>query len=313
MTEIRLIITARLYEVPTICGFTKDALNIDIDDFTGYKEDKYTPAFLAALDDKIDLVRNIVNPTVLTKALKEITFRLTGEVVGLRQTMNFLEGYVNDAVGLSISKPNFGIKEVRAKITSMDVEGLDGVLSTLLSNIGNNMAALETAGYKPAMKAALEATKQQIYDDNLAQNKKLKQRSDLVEDNIEVINDLLMDIKGIWADGKILYRLSDKRKVKYYTNADILRRIRNDELHTEIMGTVTDENGLPLKNVKVVARPSVDGKRGKTVRTDDMGIYVIKGMRPVNYVFTFSLPDGRIVVDKADAVTNKKVRLDVKV
>ena len=312
MSRIRLIIVARLYEVLTICGFTRDAIHSDIADFFGYKPDKYTSAFLTALDGKIDLVRNIVNPVVLTKLLKEITFGLTVEVVGLRQTMNLLEGYVEDSIGLNIAKKDFGIKEVRDKISSMDVEGLDGDLSTLLSNITSNMPALELAGYKPAMKTALENTKKKIFDDNADQNKKMKERSDLVTDNLEVINDLLTDIKGIWADGKRLYRLTNKEKVKYYTNSDILKRIRNDELHTEIIGTVTDENGLPMKNVKIVARPSTEWKRGKTVYTDDMGNYAIKGMRPTNYVFTFKFPDGKIVVDKADAVTNKKVRLDLK-
>ena len=99
-------------------------------------------------------------------------------------------------------------------------------------------------------------------------------------------------------------------KLKDYTLADIIRRIRQDELHTLICGTVKSAGNELASKIKVVARPSVAGKRGMTTTTDSKGYYELKGLQPKNYVITFTFPDGRMFVVSADAVTNEKVVVD---
>jgi hypothetical protein len=312
MENERLIIKARIEEVPTIGQFTIDAANANHADLNAYKPNKYTPAFFTALEGKLALIKQIVNPVVLTSEMKVITVRLTNSVVGLRQTMNLLEGYVADATGLTVAKADFGIKDVRKKVASLDVEGLNNVLSVVITNITNNMDALTAVGYTAAMKTALEATKESIFKDNAEQNEKLEARAELVAANMGQINDFCTDIKDIWADGKRLYNLTDKVKAKLFSNADIIRRIRNDELHTIITGKVLDKNGSVAAAAKIVARPSSEGKRGKTVKSNSIGVYELKGLRPVNYILTVTLKTGGIFVVNADAVTNKSVGLDLK-
>lgn len=299
-------------EVPTIGQFTIDSYIRDAGDFAAYKPLKYTAGFLTALQAKAVLVNGIVNPVVLTSELKLITLRLTNNVFGLRNTMNLLEGYVADATGLTVAPADFGISPVRQKVSSGDVEGLNGVLSTLLTNINNNLAALNTVGYPTGAEGVLAAVKLAIFNDNAAQNVKENARAALVVANIGVINDFLKDIKAIWADGKRLYKISNKTKLKDYTNSTIIKRIRNDELHTLIIGKVINKIGKIEKDAKIKARPSIAGKRGKTTKSDASGAYELKGLRPTTYLITVTLANGDSFAVNGDAVTNKTITLDLK-
>jgi len=312
METIRIIIQGRIYEVPIIYKFTIDAVVSNMTDLSGLKPSKYTPAFIAELEAGLLVVSEIVNPAVLTAELKLVTFNLYVNVIGLRQTMNLLEAYVSEASGLTVAAKDFGMKEVRDKVSSMDVEGLDGTLSTVLTNINNNMTALEAVDYTAAMKTALVNTKKAIFDGNALQNKKMEERADLVKNNIDKINGYLKVVKGIWTDGKSLYRMTDRVKLKFFTNADIIRRIRNDELHTLIAGTVTNSKGEPVGKVRVMARPSTEGKRGKTAKTNAQGYYELKGLQPKNYIITLTMPSDKMYVLNADAKTNETVVVDFK-
>lgn len=306
-----LIVRGRIEEVPTIGQFTLDALNLYLADFTAYKSNKYVPAFITDLENGLTAVNSIVNPVVLTAELKVITLRLMGNVVGLRLTMNLLEGYVEDATGLTVALADFGFKDVRRKISSGDVEGLHDALKVVLVNVDNNMAALTAVGYTPAMKTALEGKRDDIFKDNAEQNKKLEDRSELAKTNIGIINEFLTKIKSVWSDGKKLYSLTDKERAKSFSNTDILRRIRNDELHTIITGKVFNKNGAVATGAKIKARPSTEGKRGKTVMSNTEGVYELKGLKPVNYILTVTLKNGGVFMTNVDAVTNESVGLDL--
>jgi hypothetical protein len=312
MENNRLIIRGRIEEVSTIVQFTIDALNLNLTDFSAYKPSKYTPNFIADLTTGLTAVNNIVNPVILTAELKKITFKLISSVIGLRITMNLLEGYLEDAAELTVGIDDFGLKKVRQKISSGDVEGLYDALKVVLLNIESNIGKLTDVGYTAAMKTALQTTMEDIAKDNADQNAKLEARSELVKKNFGIINEFLTKIKGIWSDGKKLYSLTDKERAKYFTNADILRRIRNDELHTTITGTVMDKNGVLANGAKIVARPSTEGKRGKTVKSSPDGKYELKGLRPVNYILTVTLKNGGVFMANVDAVTNEAVVLNLK-
>lgn len=310
MEKLRLILDCRIDEVTIIGQFVIDSYKRDLADFQAYKPAKYAPDYLTALVAKKDAVDALVNPVVLTGQLKLITLTLSNNVEGLRGTMDLLEGYVADASPLTVGVKDFGISPVRKKVNSGDLEGLDGVLKTLITNAGDNLPALKLVGYTDDMYAALKATKQSIFDDNAAQKKKMDEISKLSADNIGVINDFLKDIKGIMDDGKRLYKTKDAVKLKDYTFADIMKRLRHDELHTLIAGTVYASGNDLASKVKVVARPSVSGKRGKTVYTNAKGQYEIVGLKPQNYTITFIFPGGASYVVQADAITNETVTQD---
>jgi hypothetical protein len=310
MTTVNLLIRARMDEVTTVGQFVIDAYTRDFDFFKAYKPSKYVEEFLTNLTAKKVVVDRIVNPVVLTGELKVITQRLLQEMLSLREPMNLLEGYVADASPLTVAPKDFGISPVRKKVNSGDAEGLNGTLNTLVANTGNNLPALKAVGYSDAAFAALKDVQKSIFDDNAAQNAKEVARAALVVNNIGVINDFLKDIKAIWDDGKRLFKLNDKVKVKDYTNADIIRRIRQDELHTKIAGTVKGKGNILASKVKVKALTSVEHKRGKSTTTNQDGYYEIKGLKPTSYFIMFTMPDGKTYLEKADAKTNETVRLD---
>jgi len=312
MPKERIIIKARIYEILSIGQFTIDTIHVNVNDFMTYKPNKYVAQFFTDLAAKQLAISNIVYPIVLTSELKLITLRLMDSVESLREPMNFLQGYVEDAIDLTVKIDDFGIKKVRKDISSYNVEELNGSLSVVITNITNNFDALSDIGYTDDMKTDLINLKKSIFDDNANQNKKLEERSTLVSQNKELFNDFLKDIKGIWADGQKLYRIADKEKAKLFTNAEILRRIRNDELHTMIEGTIKDKNDQPLSGVKIVARPTLEGKRGKTVTTDAKGHYELKGLKPTNYILTITFKNGKGANLNADAITNHKVILNYK-
>jgi len=311
MTGVKISISARLEEIPTIGQFTIDAYIRDSAAFTAYKSSKYTAAFLTALQAKAVLVNNIINPVVLTGELKVITLRMTNNILSLRGTMNLLEGYVADAVGLTVAPRDFGISAVRKKVSSGDVEGLNGALATLLTNITNNIDALTDQGYTVTAKDDLATLKLNVFNDNASQNVKENARAALVVANINVINDFLKDIKAIWADGKRLFKITDKVKLKDYTNAQLIKRIRNDELHTLIVGKVINKIGKGEADAKIVARPAIAGKRGKTVKSGTDFMYELKGLRPTTYLITVTLANGESFAVHGDAKTNTTVNLDL--
>jgi len=311
MEKLHLIIVARLEEVPTFGQFTIASLTRDFTFFSDYKPSKYTEDFITDLEAKQTLIQNIVYPKQMTDELKLITIRLTDNVTSLRGTMNLLEGYVVDAEGLTVGVKDFGISEVRMKVNSMDVEGLDGKLGLLISNIDANMDALEEVGYSSADRTALGVLRTKIMADNVAQNTKEGARAELVESNIDKINDYLADIKSIWADGKRLFKITNKVKLPDYTNSAILKRIRHDELHTKIMGKVFNAAGEVESGAKIKARPVLEGKRGKTVVSDAKGNYELTGLKPTSYLITVTMKNGGVFMVSADAVTNQTVVKDL--
>lgn len=312
MKRLSLLIYARMNEVSTIGQFTIDSYQRDFAYFAAYKPSKYVPLFLTNLLIKHDAVNNLVNPVVLTSQIKLITQRMKDSLKGLREPLNFLEGYVADAVGLTIHADDFGIKEVRKKINSGDMEGLNWALNLLVANITTNMSALTDVGYSNDALTALKASQQSIFEDNGLQNSKEMERAALVVNNLTVMNDYLKDIKGIWADGKRFFGLQDKAKLKDYTNSDILKKIRQDERHTLISGTVYNRHGKAASGAKVMARRAEDGKRGKSTKSNRKGHYELKGLKPGSYDITVLLRNGEVFTEIAKAVTNEGVRMDLR-
>jgi hypothetical protein len=310
--ELKLLIEARIEEVPVLARFTHDSYVRDKVDFETYKPAKYIPNYSTGLMTKITTVEGIIFPKVLTAELEVITKRIITNMLAIRPLMNRLEGYVDDATGLTVTPKNFGISEVRKKINNDDQEGLDGALHYLLTNITNNMTPLTNVGYDAADKTALEGMKLAILNDNVAQNNKEQQRAQLRVDNLDLINDLCKDLKGIWKDGKLLYKITNATKAKDYTLAQLKNRIRAEELKTELTGTVFSLSGTPVdKKAKVVARP-VGGGRSKTVYSDKFSKYDIKGLKAVPMVLTVTLADGNVFVVSGTPVTRETVVLDLR-
>lgn len=306
----KLIIRARIEEVPILAQFTHDHLNRDLADFTNYKPSKYTAGYLSNIITQKNAVEALVNPRQLTAELSVVTLRLLQNLEALKQPLNLLEGYVEDAAGLTVQPKHFGIKEVRQKIARNDQEGLNLALLYLIGNINNNMTQLMNVDFPAASLTTFQTLRQQIFDDNALQNVKLGNRAQLVLSNMGVINGLAAILKEVWADGKRLYRLQNKVKAKDYSNADLVNRIRQEELKTKISGTVMDENEAPVNRAKVEAIP-VTGKRKKTVYTKTDGSFVLASLKPGMYNLRISKAGFQTLISQTEAVTSQITDVDV--
>jgi hypothetical protein len=180
-------------------------------------------------------------------------------------------------------KPKFGVKEVRAAITSLDVEGLDGRLKDLLQSITNNAAALTAKGYKAAITTDLHTIKQTIFDANAQQQALMKQRSKLATDNMSLLNDTYDNfINKTVTQAKNIYRNTNPNKLTAYTYAAILKSIRNEALKTLVEGVITDADGKAVKGATILFKPT-DGTGSKKLTTKADGKYSVAGLKPNTY------------------------------
>lgn len=310
MSQQTLVIRARIEEVPTIAQFTVDSYTRDITDFQTYKPAKYTPGFLSNIQTQITAVNAIINPKQLTAELKLITGRIITNTFAIRPLINKLEGYLADATGLSIAPKDFGLSEVRKAISNDDQERLSSALAFVLQNITNNIGPLTAADYTAEQRTQLTALKTSLDNDNAAQNAKMSARAILVTQNYSIINALAQTVKDIWADGKRLYKISEKTKVKDYTNAKLIARIRQEELRTTVTGTITATEGT-LTGVKLQARP-VTGGRSKTVRPDSNNVYILKGLKPIPYNIRVTATGKEPQLLQVTPITNQTVTLDIR-
>lgn len=272
----------RIEEYPTVGRFVYDAFVQDKADFADYTD--FNPPFEANFKVALDLVNTTVNPVTLTNQLSLITEQLYATTFSLRPIIDKVDNYVNNAAAnLNVQVKKFGVKEVRAAISSLDVEGLDARLKDLLQSITNNTAALTAKGYKASITTDIQTIKQTIFDANAQQQALMKQRSKLATDNMSLLNDTYDNfINKTVTQAKNIYRNTNPDKLAAYTYAAILKSIRNDALKTLVEGTIKDAAGKPIKGAVVLLKPT-DGSGGKKKTTKADGKYSIAGLKPNTY------------------------------
>lgn len=312
MSKPTLVIKARIEEVPTIASFTIESYKRDLADFAAYKPAKYNASFLLNLQAKQTTVNNLIQPKQFTAEIKLITARIFKNTYNLREPLNFIEGYLADATGLTMAAKDFGISAVRKSIAKFDQEALSSTLAYLVQNLTDNMSALTAVGYTGTQHNSLKARKKALDDDNALQNKKISDRALLVKANGDTINQLAQAIKNIWADGKRLYKTSSKTKLADYTNSKLIARIRQETLRTKIVGTVTAADGSKLRDIKLIAKP-VEGGRSKTTKPDKNNHYQLIGLKPSLLNITVHVKGKPPFIEQVLPVTNQTVTHHIKV
>ena len=73
----------------------------------------------------------------------------------MASSIDFLEGYANRAIGLTIASKDFGFGDVRTSNNSGDIEGVVKNIRTEATNAANNMDTLVAKGYSDAKQTAL--------------------------------------------------------------------------------------------------------------------------------------------------------------
>jgi len=294
----KLEIQCRIDEETIIGKFLYDSLSSNLAAFTAFSP-IYNAAFLTNMDAKLTALKALLNPKKITSEQKVITGRINGNMDSLRGKLDFVEGYIKRATGLTIAAKDFGVSAVRQKNNKGDVEGLIGALNYLMVNVTNNMAALVTVGYTPAQNTALVNINTALFNDNAAQNVKINERNNLVEANYGLFNDFWKICTDVSDAGKRIFKSSAKNKMDDFTVAELKRRIRQEQKKNKITGKITASETEPpsgdltgiarikFAGVKVELIPVAGGRRRVTT-SDAKGNYEIKSLTEGEYIANFT-------------------------
>ena len=309
MAPVVLRIQCRVEELPVLGGFVLSSMQGSLADFTAFSPD-YNAGFMTTANADMVAIEALINPKQLTKELKVITKRIYTNQGILRSKIDFLEGYINRATGLTMDKKDFGISDVRKKNNSGDIEGLIGALAFLITNvnIATNLTALTAKGFTSAQNTALTTLKDAFKNDNIAQNNKVNDRNNKVIANYAKLNafwDKIMDVSDA---GKRIYKATAPNRLDDFTMSKLKARIRQERNNTSFEGVVMSA-GVAVKGASIELKPLAGGRR-RVTKTKATGAFEITSMEAGDYSVIVSATGKTSVADEITIVTGTPLKLD---
>lgn len=227
MTET--LFKCRIEELPFLGNILLQSFNRDKSEFIAFSPD-YNDPFTTSYEAQIKVVSELVAPKKLIGEQKKITLRLNDHFTRTRNLMNKMQRYVEKAsdanADLSLAVNDFGIKAVRNEVNSKNDEGVVLKLKMVRDNFAANRAVLEAKGYTTAVQGELDALINDIATDSLVQTQKIKEREQLVIDNMGQLNKLWLMIDDLLKTGKSIWKEKDKSRVKDYTYTDLIKSVQ---------------------------------------------------------------------------------------
>ncbi|MDR1553488.1 MAG: hypothetical protein LBS69_08520 [Prevotellaceae bacterium] len=215
----------KIEDVPVLGEFLLSNVKKDINDFRSFSS-VFTPDYLTGIETKINLCKELISSSSVTKELKTVTRQLYSKSKGLRVKLNVLEGYLKlGANDLDVTVEDAGLKNVRNDITRCNTEGLASNMQKVITVVKRNQPALEAKGLRPEMISDIESQIGEISALNVKQNDLISKRNRLTKQNIELFNDLWESLQPVVKTAKAIYRGVDDVKLKDYTIAQLLKRI----------------------------------------------------------------------------------------
>ena len=192
----------------------------------------YSPAYgedhlpdTIALRDTVD---GLINPKVITAQMKTTTVKLYNLLDSGLKIIDDMERYCEKAgVNVPITKMDFGFSKTRKSCRNRDAEGAISGFKLMKELSTPYLPVLTPLGYTVEKQTNLSNLIKDIGDTNTLQNSIYNQRGVLVQDNIGQITELWDVINDILKTGKIIFK-EDPAKIKEYTQAKILERIRQN-------------------------------------------------------------------------------------
>lgn len=198
----------------------------DLADLHDLLPDEYGPDFLKGYDAALDAADALVASSVqrakgmvLTEAIQELYAQLPAQ-------LDRLAARVRRAEALTVPVARFGIAAARRARNNDEKVPLAAALKTLLQNIAANAPALAKKGQKPADTAALQTLYDDLVTTTTDRGAHTSAQKALTQDNVAVLNALNALMQHLLADGKDLYRTSNKAKLDDYTQKQLLKKVR---------------------------------------------------------------------------------------
>lgn len=234
-------------ELPVVCGFAAISLTRDLNDFTGYSP-MFDAEYVAGFKTKINVVQELVQPKSETVELKVITERINNSLDAMISPINYLDGYLELASKkVPISATDFGLTQLRKSVRSRDIENVLKLLRTVNGNVNKYKDDLMAKGLTEQQIAKFTEVVITLAEDKNKKYKLISNRTAIVQNNLVILNELNDQMAEICKIGKILYKQTDKAKLKDYTFAQMMKQVRRADKPEEEKPTDkpdTDNEGL---------------------------------------------------------------------
>lgn len=222
------LFNCRAEEVAPLARLLRAHYVADEADFVDLLPDEYDKRFLPDFDARLQAVEAAGSQRSAAARSQLLGQQVQTTMGQLPVMLNRLEARVRRAQHLTVPAKSFGLKAVRDAAKADDVERLELALKTLLQNLDDNVAALAAKGHKPEETEQLRTLRQALAAGSTAQDVAQTSQQEVTQQNTRVLNELYRLLQELMADGKSLYRGVDKAKVKNYTLAQLLKRVRRE-------------------------------------------------------------------------------------
>jgi len=224
-------------ELPVVCGFAAISLNRDLNDFSAFSP-KFNAAYVSDYKSKIELVQDLVQPKSETVELKLITERMYATLDSLIAPLNYVDGYLKLAgKTVPISAADFGLTQLRKSIRSRDVENVLQLIHTVETNLAKYNAQLSVVGLTDTTSNKFPEAGSLLSIDKNKKYELVSNRMALVQNNLGALNELNDQLSEICNIGKILYKQTDKAKLKDYTFTQLMKQVRRNGKVEEVKAT----------------------------------------------------------------------------
>lgn len=213
-------------ELPVLCRFAANHLARDLSDFTAYSP-WFDAHYLADLESRIEVVKELVRPDSETVEQQVITERMYQMLDNLIFPINYLEGYLKLAGNqVPISPADFGLVQLRKSVRQRDVESVLMLLQIVDENIKKYKNDLMTKGLSAALIARFTVISKLLDEDMDKKFALVSQRYANVQKNRGLLKELYDQLNEICSVGKILYRSANESKLKDYILSRMICQVR---------------------------------------------------------------------------------------
>jgi len=204
--------------------FTRDRSAFE--DFSAEYNDEY----LKGVSKQIKKVNDLTQAPTLTAEIKKTTTELYDCLNDIVPKLNLIAAYAQRAnKALIIKVADFGIKQAKKDIKKKNVEGYCTKVKVVEQNIANNIAALKARGYKEKLGKELSTLTQKVYNLNLIQEEKIREKKELVLNNHEELNKLWTMMADLSKTGKLIMK-ANKQKSEDYMFTHIIKQVRKPKV-----------------------------------------------------------------------------------
>jgi hypothetical protein len=195
---------------------------------------EYKGEFLEIVVCQIRTVQNMTQAPTLRAEIKRKTSDLYECIDEIIPILDLIAAYAKRAnAALTVKAADFGVSQAKKEIRKRNIEGVCTKVKVVEQNIKNNLEALKERGYTMALGAELNTMTQKAYKLNLLQEEKIREKKQLVVNNMTEYTLLWCFLKDLSETGRLLMK-TDKQKCDGYKFSHIIKQVRKTKPNVDI-------------------------------------------------------------------------------